>query len=86
LFLFSSKFGAGSDTTADAIETFIFACAANPDKVAKAHEELDRVIGRERLPEFSDEDGLVYCGAMVRELLRWRTVIPGGKSWPPTEN
>ncbi|KAA1093923.1 hypothetical protein PGT21_002897 [Puccinia graminis f. sp. tritici] len=86
IFLAGAMFGAGSDTTADAIETFIFACAANPDKVAKAQEELDRVVGRERLPEFSDEDGLVYCGAMVRELLRWRTVIPGGLAHMSTED
>ncbi|KNZ59656.1 uncharacterized protein VP01_1686g2 [Puccinia sorghi] len=79
-------FGAGSDTTADAIETFIFACAANPDKVAKAHEELDRVIGRERLPEFSEQESLVYCTAMVRELLRWRTVIAGGLAHMTTED
>nr|AHK06534.1 putative cytochrome P450 [Puccinia horiana] len=58
IFLAGAMFGAGSDTTADAIETFIFACAANPDKVAKAQEELDRVVGRERLPEFSDEEAL----------------------------
>ncbi|OAV94008.1 hypothetical protein PTTG_06719 [Puccinia triticina 1-1 BBBD Race 1] len=86
IFLAGAMFGAGSDTTADAIETFIFACAANPDKVAKAQEELDRVVGRDRLPEFSDEEALVYCGAMVRELLRWRTVIPGGLAHMSTED
>ncbi|PLW55796.1 hypothetical protein PCANC_01559 [Puccinia coronata f. sp. avenae] len=86
IFLAGAMFGAGSDTTADAIETFIFACAANPEKVAKAQEELDRIVGRERLPEFSDEDALVYCGAMVRELLRWRTTIPGGLAHMTTED
>ncbi|POW08513.1 hypothetical protein PSTT_07476 [Puccinia striiformis] len=86
IFLAGAMFGAGSDTTADAIETFIFACAANPEKVANAQEELDRVIGRDRLPEFSDEDDLIYCGAMVRELLRWRTVIPGGLAHMTTED
>jgi len=86
IFLAGAMFGAGSDTTADAIETFIFACAANPDKVAKAQEELDRVIGRERLPEFSEQESLVYCTAMVRELLRWRTVIAGGLAHMTTED
>ncbi|CAH7688066.1 cytochrome P450 [Phakopsora pachyrhizi] len=86
VFLAGAMFGAGSDTTAAAIETFIFACATHPAKMIKAQEELDQTIGRDRLPQFSDQRNLNYCNAMIRELLRWRTVIPGGLAHMTTED
>ena len=49
-----------------------------PHVQRKAHEELDRVIGRDRLPEFSDQDQLPYIKAIYLELLRWRPVAPLG--------
>lgn len=48
----------------------------NPGAMKKAQEELDRVVGRERLPEFSDKDDLPYIDAVVKELLRWNPPIP----------
>ena len=50
--------------------------AANPDVQKKAQAELDAVIGTSRLPEFSDEDSLPYIRALIKELLRWRSVVP----------
>jgi cytochrome P450 len=44
----------------------------------KAHEELDRVIGRDRLPDFSDQGQLPYTKAICLELLRWRPIAPPG--------
>jgi cytochrome P450 len=49
-----------------------------PHVQRKAHEELDRVIGRDRLPEFSDQDQLPYIKAICLELLRWRPAAPLG--------
>lgn len=49
-----------------------------PEVQAKAHEELDRVVWRERLPTFSDEQQLPYVSAICAELLRWRPVGPLG--------
>ncbi|KAG0143259.1 hypothetical protein CROQUDRAFT_192603 [Cronartium quercuum f. sp. fusiforme G11] len=77
-FLAGAMFGAGSDTTADAIETFIFAMTLYPDVAQRAQAELDTVVGRNRMPEFGDQAQLIYCQAVVQELMRWRTVIPGG--------
>ena len=48
----------------------------NPRVVAKAQEELDRVVGKERLPDFSDKDDLPYIDALVKELLRWGPPLP----------
>lgn len=76
----------GSDTTADGISTFLLTMVAHPHVQAKAQEELDRVVGRARMPEFSDQEDLVYCQAVVREILRWRTVVAGGLAHATTED
>lgn len=41
-----------------------------PDVQRKAQAELDRVIGSDRLPEFSDEHSVPYITAVVHEVLR----------------
>lgn len=50
-----------------------------PDVMRKAQAEIDRVVGRDRLPNFGDYDNLPYMRAMVKEVLRWRPVGPLGK-------
>ena len=45
----------------------------------KAQEELDTVVGRDRLPTFDDLDQLVYIRAIVKETLRWHPVGPLGE-------
>ena len=49
---------------------------AYPETQARAHAELDAVIGRTRLPTFVDYPHLPYIRAMVKELLRWRPIAP----------
>ena len=46
-----------------------------PDVQRKAQEELDRVIGREQLPDFSHRDSLPYVNAVMKECSRWHTVL-----------
>ena len=48
----------------------------NPDALAKATEELDRVIGRERLVTEGDIPNLPYMEAIVKETLRLHPVSP----------
>ena len=43
-------------------------------------EKLDWVVGKDRLPDFSDRGDLPYVIAMVRELLRWNPPLPIGVS------
>jgi cytochrome P450 len=63
---------AGSDATTTALNNVILACLLYPDIVKGAHEELDRVVGRERMPDFNDEPNLPYIRAIAKETLRWR--------------
>ena len=53
--------------------------ALYPDVQRRAQEELDRVVGKGRLPEFSDQGSLPYVNAVVKELFRWHPVLPTGK-------
>ncbi|KAM0420300.1 hypothetical protein ACHAPT_011961 [Fusarium lateritium] len=68
--------GVGFDTTANSILAFVQACIAYPETVKKAHEELDRVIGRGRYPTWDDEPNLPYIRAMIKEQQRWRPIAP----------
>ena len=41
---------AGAETTATLVQNFIFSLLAHPETQKKAQEEIDRVIGLDRLP------------------------------------
>jgi len=43
-----------------------------------AQEELDAVVGRDRLPSFEDRPNLPYIAALCKELLRFNPPIPAG--------
>ena len=57
-----------------ALGTFILAMVLYPEAQSKARQELDAVVGRDRLPGPDDEVNLPYVTALVREVLRY--VIP----------
>ncbi|EGN94605.1 hypothetical protein SERLA73DRAFT_62286 [Serpula lacrymans var. lacrymans S7.3] len=73
-----SMFGAGSDTTASAISIMIMAAAVHPEMQALVHDELEKVIGRERAPTFDDQSMLPMVTAFMLESFRWRPVSIGG--------
>ena len=51
-----------------------------PKVQKRAQEEIDRVVGRNRLPDYSDKESLPYILAMVKEAMRWNMVNPNGAS------
>ncbi|EGO22103.1 hypothetical protein SERLADRAFT_362527 [Serpula lacrymans var. lacrymans S7.9] len=57
---------------------FVLAMLFNPDVQRKAQLEIDAVVGRKRLPDFSDRPSLPYVEAVFRETLRWCPVSPLG--------
>lgn len=73
-----SLFGAGSETTSSAIGVVMLCLMAFPDVQRKAQEEVDREVGRDRLPKFEDLAHLPYIKALVKETFRWRPVAAGG--------
>ena len=58
----------------------------NPKVMEKAQEELDRVVGKDRLPDFSDRANLPYIDAVVKETLRWNPPVPVGLSSKVTKD
>jgi len=58
------------------LQAFFLAMVLNPEVLKKAQGELDRVVGKGRLPEFSDRDNLPYTDAVVKEVLRWNPPLP----------
>jgi cytochrome P450 len=50
-----------------------------PDVQRKAQEEIDRVVGSDRLPTFADRELLPYVDALSKELMRWHVVAPIGR-------
>jgi len=68
-----------AQTTA-AIAIAILALVLYPDAQKKAQEEIDKVIGPHRLPNFEDRHSLAFVEALYREVLRWHPIIPLGMS------
>lgn len=50
-----------------------------PDKQKKAQEEIERVVGKDRLPTFDDRENLPYTEAVMKECMRLFTSVPLSK-------
>ncbi|KAG1842639.1 cytochrome P450 [Suillus subalutaceus] len=71
-------FAGGVETTSSTLLVFLLAMVLHPEAQAKAHAEIDRVVGKDRLPCFDDRPALPFVEAILRETLRWCPVFPFG--------
>ncbi|KAF9228300.1 cytochrome P450 [Gyrodon lividus] len=71
-------YGAATDTTRASVAIFFIAMVLYPEVQTRAQAEIESVIGRDRLPQFSDRSSLPYIDALVLEILRWNVVAPLG--------
>jgi cytochrome P450 len=60
--------------------------ATHPSIQEKAQSEIDRVVGRGRLPDFSDRPAMPYLEAIYREVLRCRQPLGMGLAHRLTED
>jgi len=67
---------AGEETTGSTLIVFTLAMVLHPHVQKLAQEEIERVVGTGRLPDFNDRLALPYLEAVFRETLRWRPVVP----------
>lgn len=65
--------------TVAALVNFLLAMMLYPGVQERARQELDKVVGHDRLPAFSDCPKLPYVSALVKETLRWKAVTPLGR-------
>ncbi|KAJ6573811.1 cytochrome P450 [Mycena vulgaris] len=72
----STMYGAGTETTAGTVHTFILAMALNPMVQKRAQTEIDNIIGTDRIPVIADMDQLPYLRALIKETLRWHPPVP----------
>ncbi|KAI8805965.1 cytochrome P450 [Cladochytrium replicatum] len=70
--------GGAFDTSTTVLEWIIVLLVNNPEAQQKAHEELDRVVGRGRTPTYEDQEKLIYLKSIIRETLRIRPPAPLG--------
>ncbi|CAE7136164.1 unnamed protein product [Rhizoctonia solani] len=66
----------GFDTTSSWLQTLVLALAAFPDVQKKAQDEIDKIIGADRMPTLDDFPELPYIQAVIKEVHRWRPVAP----------
>ena len=76
----------GLETTTGVLEFFTMACVLYPKSAGKAQEELDSVVGKDRLPSFDDISNLPYVNAFIKEVIRWRPIGPMGVPHSPLKD
>ncbi|KAF9887204.1 hypothetical protein FE257_010458 [Aspergillus nanangensis] len=74
----ASLYAGGADTTVSTISSFFLAMAHFPEVQKRAQQEIDSVVGQDRLPEFKDRENLPYIDAILKEALRWHPIAPMG--------
>jgi tyrosine N-monooxygenase len=67
---------AAIDNPSNAVEWALAEMVNNPELLAKAVEEIDRTVGRERLVQESDLPQLNYIKACIREAFRLHPIAP----------
>ncbi|XP_071715834.1 cytochrome P450 93A3-like [Rutidosis leptorrhynchoides] len=69
-------FGAGTDTSAVTIEWALAELINHPNIMKKAVDEIDFVVGKNRLVKESDIPNLPYLQAIIKESLRLHPTVP----------
>lgn len=60
------------------MQIFFLAMTLYPEVYKRLQEEVDHVVGHDRLPSFADRPHLPYVSAVIKETLRWQTILPSG--------
>jgi cytochrome P450 len=69
---------AGTDTSATYLQSLILLLCAFPNVAKVAQDALDSVVGDARLPILDDLKELPYIVALVKEVIRYRPMLPMG--------
>ncbi|KAK7438404.1 hypothetical protein VKT23_018017 [Stygiomarasmius scandens] len=68
----------GIDTSASILQTLVMVLSCHPEVLRKAQEEIDLLVGDDRVPRLDDIKNLPYIQAIIKELERFRPPVPFG--------
>ncbi|XP_075043036.1 cytochrome P450 2G1-like isoform X1 [Mixophyes fleayi] len=71
-------FFSGVETIGTTLVYALLVLLKYPDVIAKVHEEIDHVIGRNRSPTIQDRNYMPYTEAMTHEMHRFTDLLPMG--------
>jgi cytochrome P450 len=74
----SAIYAAGAETAVSTITSFFLIMTLFPEIQARAHAELEGVLGPGVLPTFEDRSRLPYLEALLCEVARWSNIGPQG--------
>ncbi|XP_040480216.1 cytochrome P450 2C23-like [Ursus maritimus] len=69
-------FSAGTETVSRTLWLALLTLLKHPEVESRVHEEIDRVVGRDRVPCMKDRAQMPYTDAVVHEIQRYINLIP----------
>ncbi|KAG8923307.1 hypothetical protein FRC01_012912 [Tulasnella sp. 417] len=75
-----------ADTVALTMHNTVLMAMAHPEAQLRAQEEIDRVVGRDRLPTYDDLDRMPYVKAFILEVSRFKPASPLGFAHAASED
>lgn len=79
IYVLGGLYSAAASTTATLASSWLLMMVLHPEWLEKLQAELDKVVGRDRLPRFDDLPSLPLLRAVAKEVARMRPVTAGGK-------
>ncbi|KAI4875129.1 hypothetical protein NFI96_000856 [Prochilodus magdalenae] len=68
--------GAGQDTVSTFMQWLLLLLVKYPAIQAELQEQIDKVVGRDRLPTMDDKASLAYLNAFIYETMRYTSFVP----------
>ncbi|KAL7873468.1 hypothetical protein AOLI_G00125390 [Acnodon oligacanthus] len=68
--------GAGQDTVSTVMQWILLLLVKYPDMQAELQQQIDKVVGRDRLPSMDDKADLAYLEAFIYETMRYTSFVP----------